>query len=120
VAEDLGRGCGPGFRLAKVKIANPARAFRNATDAKGTWCKSRGDGPAGSSRLDLTRRGGFQGDAEIVQASGRGESGFERGIEHVVAEGKLPTGTLECKDLEKILGRDPRPSFEEALKVMGG
>lgn len=74
--------------------------------------------PAFPAGLDCARRYRFQGDAQIVQSSGRRKSGGVSGVEHAFSKPQSLTRICQREALEKILRCDAGPAGEQPVKAV--
>ena len=69
-------------------------------------------------RLELPRRRRLERDEQVVQASGAGQSGIERRLQHGLLALQRAARGLERESLQKLFRRDSRPAPEHPREVM--
>ena len=72
-----------------------------------------------AARLKLARRHGLHAHKEVMQAAGAGEAAGIGGVEQAVRIRQQLLGVLDSQELQKSLGADAGPAFEQSLQMIG-
>ncbi len=117
VSADGGFGLGAVGCVDEGEVTDASGTLRDEAGSEGAVGESGVDGPVGAGGLDLAGRGGLEADAEVVEAAGSGESGFEGCVEDAFTGFEQLPGVREGEALEEVFGRDAGPAGEEAVEV---
>ena len=104
--------------VLKRKMANSSRPLGDTAPTEGTLRKTELDQPTLATPLNLTGRGGVQGDAQIMQSAGGREPRIQRRIENTLPSLQAHSSLLKCQTLEEILWSDSSPSGKKTMKMM--
>src|SRR5438034_7391491 len=85
--------------------------------AEGCFGESEGDRPALTPRFQFSRRGCFQGYAQIVRAARSRKAGLQRRSQNAFSIAQQVLNMVEGKALKKVFGGDPCPGGEEPMKM---
>src|SRR5205085_10152185 len=96
--------------LDKRKVTDAALGFGNERLSKWRVRETELDLHSSAAIFHLARRSGFDRDTEIMEASGPGETGLDRGIEDIATIIQKLFHMLESKALQKIFRSYTRPS----------
>jgi hypothetical protein len=99
------------------EMTQTAGTLADQAAAEGAVGKAGGNRPARAAGFHFTGRGRLQDDAEIVQSARTRQPGLQGGSQDTPALAKQRLRMGQREALQKILGRDPRPGGEQAVKV---
>ena len=108
-----------GVRVCEAQGADAARGQTDQARAEGARVHAIDDVDAGAAALEGTGAHRLAGDEEIVQPAGAGKARVVGGVEDGGRVGEPRLRVVEGQELAEALGRNPRPTPEQALEMPG-